>query len=360
MAKQTIIWTVLPVRGPSTGQLKLSVFLTFRLTPDANRTLGAFGDLADWAAVPITWAVSVNGTEVPATETSTRDTSLWTKVFPASTPVTPYGMDTFSDKANRSYPVSKVHDFVKREYRQIAVGSPTAPVHLDTLVGPPGQPAGLGKIGGIAQEGEGRDTAIGSLEESYVESSSLPRKGIDNTPMDFTMADQFFDRRRTEAPKNTVADVPPVPMPALDFHQLVSSLGEHPQVLRRLGLLRDLVFTPPAGVTSPMKLQVVPTFPHAPGVSTEDIRPITNAVTENGVFGPGARGGGLAKGVLPLATDDFHTTSVDVDSAAAKVISFVTVANRVQTSLHLPKPAPGEPPKPPSAPLPPGQTTPPK
>jgi hypothetical protein len=378
MAQQTIIWTPLPVRGPSTGPITVSVLLSVRLVSDSNPgTLAAFPDFRSWPTVPISWAVLFNGTSVPATESSASalDPTLWSHTFPTTTTVIPHGFDDFSASRLRSYPVGNVHDFVKQQYQQIAITSPTAPVPLSTLfprntgnARPNATAAGidLGQLGAATDEGANRTAAITNLDNLYRTQLTIPAKNVVDTGTDFLRADQFFDRRSVEPPasanpnNNKASAVPPVPTMTLDFHQLVSALGDHPDVLRRLGLLRDLVVTPPAGLTGPVTVRVVPTLSHAAGPTPQDTSPISNAFVANGILGPAARAGGLHSGVLPLNADDFRATVPDVDGAAAKLVSFVTVAKRVNASFRLVRPPLGKAPDPVTPPNPPGYVAPPR
>lgn len=370
MAQQTIIWTPLPVRGTVSGPLTVSVMLSMRLTPDGGAgTLSAFPDLAAWPSVPITWAVSFNGASVPATESSAGklDAGLWSSTFPGSTAVTHYAYDDFGASRLRSYPVGNVHDFVKQQYQQIAVTSPTVKVPLTTMFpsegGSRAAMAGgvdFNPLGAVTDEGANRTAAIGDLDTQYKNSLTISAKGVVDTQTDFLRADQFFDRRTVEAvPATQAQDLPPVATPSLDFHELVSALGDHPDVLRRLGLLRDLTVTPPPGLTGAVTIQLTPTPHHAAGPATQDTCPVTNAFVANGILGAASSAGGMHNGLLPLNTGDFTPTVIDVDGAATKVVAFVRSAKRVNNSFGMPLPVVPQPGPPQPAPEPPGYSNPP-
>src|SRR5438552_9276604 len=62
----------------------------------------------------------------------------------------------------------------------------------------------------------------------------------------------------------------PVTTPQPDFHEIIGHLGDHPNVLRRLGLLFDLVFDMPSWITlDAISVRIAPTTA-IDGVATDD------------------------------------------------------------------------------------------
>jgi hypothetical protein len=129
MAKQTILWTVVPFGrvpdGPSAGRWRLSIVVSPRLTPQASdeQILKAFPEFLDW---PHTLGQAKFGLRI-GTETvglvplSTPDASLWKKLFGPQTPVAGFVFKDMSKVNLRSYAVRNVLGFVRKHYGKLAV-----------------------------------------------------------------------------------------------------------------------------------------------------------------------------------------------------------------------------------------------
>jgi hypothetical protein len=121
-------------------------------------------------------------------------------------------------------------------------------------------------------------------------------------------------------PPQPSQEVPPGPAAALDFHQQVARLREHPTVLRALGLIVEL--TLPAGALGPAGSLKV----GSPGLNST-INPATDYEFDGNLFLP-ASAGDLSSGMLDLRGADltgtvtsarWEVTTFDVDGAVAKL-----------------------------------------
>ena len=172
-------------------------------------------------------------------------------------------------------------------------------------------------------------------------------------------ADRFYRRvRPTDAEKRmtrpSYENIPaPLKAPDYDFHRIVSSLANYPELMRRLGLILDFTFEDDkwlddriaAGggkVEGRLKLRLA-----IPGIASPggNVTPFTAFFADKQRFVPRPRGGDQDRGLLRLLhSDDSHSEKkeglfdlyqVDPDGAALKTVNFtLTAQNLVGKSLN--------------------------
>ena len=126
--QQRILYTALP-NGRASNILKLTAFVTIRLEHNSTTQLGAWPDVLEWAdhARNLSFnAVFGNTVSAKAKRVSPDpDQTLWSAIFPSTTPVRPFEFADFSKRAFRSYPVKDVAAYLKDMYGLFAGESPT-------------------------------------------------------------------------------------------------------------------------------------------------------------------------------------------------------------------------------------------
>lgn len=129
MAKQTILWTVLPFGrvedGEHAGLRRVSLVASPRLTPEAadEQELAAFPEFLDWPATVATaeMALTIGQDTFPLLPLSKGDPELWGKLFARDTPVAGFEFQDMSKVNLYSYPVRHVLGFLRRHYGRLAV-----------------------------------------------------------------------------------------------------------------------------------------------------------------------------------------------------------------------------------------------
>ena len=118
----------------------------------------------------------------------------------------------------------------------------------------------------------------------------------------------------------------PLELPEIDFHQFLSSLGNYPELMHRLGLVIDLEVPVPDGFAASGTVRVVPAWTPTPGIATADFTPKTAYTADKSapsfVAAPGPDGG-VVNGMLKLNDDQHSVLTYDVDGAALKTINLV-------------------------------------
>ncbi len=353
MIRQRITWTALP-NGRATKGLRLSVFVAPRLqTDEAPRPdLAMFGDFEAWPSRvnAMAFVVEVEGGTPIETERASApaDPKLWKALFPPGTYVRPFEFHDHSDRIIRSLPVRGVMGYLDDLYARIAERSPE---DLPKLVpGRDDDPAAtlsdlIDDLGGVhdrlaraklqwkRRKGEWYDPDFTGLETRALppELTSLP--GLPGkAAVDFYQAVRFYDRPEMQDEYLKTPDaalVPPPPeVPDVDFHQMLTHLGDYPVMLRRLGLVVDLLLPDlPLGDGA---LRVLPRWEKGPEPFNEDFPPWTcYRVTKPGFLARPLPASDLDDGMLALegASDrygegktEFDLVQVDPDGAAIKLV----------------------------------------
>jgi len=134
--------------------------------------------------------------------------------------------------------------------------------------------------------------------------------GYPKVQLDFIQANRFYDRREDEREfhlKPNAKHVPPSPeVEKMDFHQMLAMLGDHPLLMRKLGIVLDLTVSPiPNQLID--SVMVVPKWSNdsPPSSFHADSTPATFCVLTNDKFIAKSKlGGNFVDGMLNLKGAD--------------------------------------------------------
>ncbi|MCO6449391.1 MAG: fibronectin type III domain-containing protein [Caldilineales bacterium] len=375
---QSLLWVALPngLSGEGADRvLRLSVFVAARLKTDEGQTLALFPDFLDWPTLMQPGQVSFvvetdNNVQIDAAVASAApDSALWQALFGPDTPVRPFVFDDMADRPIVTFPVRQVLNYIKDRYQDIAIHSPEDLPSIqrsedvgDNAQGFLGEVFGdLVLLHGENLRGETEADLSRRLEESMERARSVARArraagqrggalieptGIasPDAPANGFYRTMLFHYRPAQAKP---VDLPQTEQEAqdaytaqFDFHQMLSALGDFPELLRRLGLIIDLT-VPIAALPQTLnefnlrKVRVRPTWTSAlPAGGNTDITPFTNYIwaTVNGldVFAPVPRQGEVTAGLWSPSANDIDVVQVDVDGAALKALNMgATLAKQI-------------------------------
>jgi hypothetical protein len=387
----TILWIALPsgtVDAPAGRTARLSALVAPRLTADGAQpaagalTLASFPAVASWADRVQPGAVSFEvqvdgGPTLPATIASEApDAALWRALFPPTTTVDPHAFDR-DDLIGRpisSYSQSKLLRQIHGGYGDVFGSSPVAlpgggrilpafpaiaaalatperaPVALAELLPPAAAPraeqeAALTEAHAALADDVVRRAAAGDLAGAVADAAAVAARLAELRPRgSFTPLLPATDNPASELARllafhhatAPVADAAPAggpDSPDLDFHATLTTLRDHPLLLRRLGLVFDLQ-VPLASIPeslldaqSPLRLRVVPAF--APALAVDAVvSPWTAYAREDAqVFAAAptfSSSPEIVAGMLNVALpDEFDLLQVDADGAALKTVNLV-------------------------------------
>lgn len=321
MAKQTVTWTALPNGADrARGIARLSVFVSPRL--EAGSLLGDFKEWVVWPdAAPrefVVYCKTAGGT--PASfkakvVSAPPDPKLWSALFDEKTYVRSYQYRRLDDKRIRSYRADYLMSFLKGRYQDAAVnhGSqfPPAQTLLETW-----RPLGTST--------KERERWMESIRNEKVPSPTEPF----NAGKDFARASLFhkaLSQRRVK-----------VEVPQLDFHEMLGSLSQHPDLCRQLGIIFDLEFES-QGMPIDGLVQVRPDWaPPAPGAN---VLPWTHYQlgSGGGTFRARSQQGTYVQGKLPLNnTKVYSVLQVDVGGGSLKALNFAAALPRLVNDRFAP------------------------
>ncbi|MGX1274830.1 hypothetical protein RKD18_008024 [Streptomyces phaeoluteigriseus] len=332
--EQHINWTVLPAGLTDDGtQVRVSVFIAPRLTTTDQpqvaaadqpvlSTLGNFPDFVTWPErVKAATFEFATGEDMAASSTSFTgrlepqgpppEANLWKKLFTEDTPLELFVFKCTDVKDCHTYSANEVSRLTRHTYAEAAKMSPERePAARDVMPSLSTPPPG---VEGLAAGQDAMPDALAALTAFHTITRPPTIAREDDSPM------------------------PPTKLSQPDFHQMLTSLGDHPKLLRRLGLVLDFLL--PADrlpVSSGERfLTVTPhwTEPHA---DSHDVSPHTFYVflPDRHVLVPGAKSRTTAdplaspsRGVLALPEEDFSLEQADIDGAALKIAAHIRMAS---------------------------------
>lgn len=278
----SVIWTPLPAGRRADGAAVLSVLVSPRLTDDsaARTTLAAFGPFADWPATlrGLSPAVAFDGgADIPVVlaDPAALSSDLWRAMFPvADTAVAGHVPENFSAFEITTFPVLAGRDALHGLYADCA--------HQYAL-GPP---------------------------DSLEDISALQH----DHPAVWDIATQVVAFQQPRPPAFPVSAPGADPAALLEFHELVAALGDHPAVMRRLGLLFDVVI--PATALPDTGATIVAFRAH---LDAGDVIPRVSAQLDAATFAASP----LSARLLTLRDEGHGIVEVDVDGALRKLDAMV-------------------------------------
>lgn len=347
MARQQIVWTVLPhgriAEGKFAGRWCVSLVASPRLTPEKpdEQLLGAFKPLLAWPETlrQLGLGVRINGKDMQLEPLALPEDATWRRLFSDTTPVAGFRFKDMSKVNLRSFAVRNVLGFARRHYGRLATASGeqhpallpygkdspligllsdlgTAIDERGTLlrpgferfhpryeVGNEGKPSRVpikefvvdsevdrhtdrdvfGPAGCMAARTIRIDGSSGAVDPAspvralppdwqapgspFTGTGGQQRKGVmaqfaTADEYSFYQADRFYRRRtptaemlRMRRPDQKNVE-PTVQTPEYDFHRIVASYGDHPALMRMLGLVIDCVL--PEGTVLDAATDAVP------------------------------------------------------------------------------------------------------
>jgi DNA-binding beta-propeller fold protein YncE len=116
----------------------------------------------------------------------------------------------------------------------------------------------------------------------------------------------------------------------LDFHEALSSLGDYPDIMRRLGLIVDLTIPAQSVPTGDHLVRVLPTLPAAPGPVPEHKFVATAARWDGTKFTARSQTGEIADSLLVLDDERYELQQLDLDGATLKLVNAAATLGRVK------------------------------
>ena len=283
MARQSLIWTALPngFTADRTG-LRMSLMLSPRLDPQTPSGIGKLGTFfPDWEDWPQTLAsakfeISYNGAvvTVPATtlagpnrvdaSVGVADSAVWKALFEATTPVKGFKYTDLSPSVLLSYDAAVMAEGIENLYRDLARAAIDRMPRVTELIETERWRGFIGAVKALDESSVDRNTGLrdprlqfDALRRAALTGAvalnatdTLARFQLFHTPPAASVVKQqarkddaridtrWREHSKTDLPKRE--DI----SETIDFHKIVAAMGSYPTLLRRLGLVVDLVLAP--------------------------------------------------------------------------------------------------------------------
>ncbi len=395
MKQQKIVWTLLPNGYARDGVLKLSLFCapqleTDELLPDEQPdrpTLRQFQELwKDWPAIVRDMKFKVQF--YPALVVSAKRVSMnsdhsseyWKQLFPKDQYVRPFKFADMTNQNIYSYPVGNVHGYLQGLYAATAVVSPLgfpskldlwekgqlSQIHFNT--------AGIRSANFQPSTQVYRDAITKLMQGRYERGNRSYKNNAvppapPNTTLDFFQLRNFHEPHSKPLPDKDyttkfgkkgkisggyerISDAK-LKRPDgkheqtdLDFHEVISGLGDYPALMRELGIVIELEVERPAGFLENSgtpglpAVQVIVEFPS--GITPPiQVRCKTAYHAKDKIFLPkprtiapelDERGLLLINEKLPNQQRAYEIIQMDIDGAGIKLMH--TAYNLLQAEFH--------------------------
>ncbi|MBA1242426.1 hypothetical protein [Pseudomonas japonica] len=353
MARQSLVCTALPNGYSTDGQwLRLSLLISPRLDAQAApaRLASFFPDWEDWPhtlsgarinvtcqGTTVSMAADGSGTEDRLDPTlGLADSAVWRALFTADTFVRSYVFQDLSGHEVRSFDSVGLMERVQGLYRDLAGSTGDALPRVSDFIENPawGQwIAAVRRLDSIRGGDGGLEApqelmlALQAFRGFHAPLAAPVRRTATRTDDPRIQANwQEHSRAALPRPEDLAG--------TLDFHQIVGAMGSYPVLLRKLGLVVDVLLKPEhfAGGAD-LALQVAVIFP--PGSSgtaaTPAAAPVTRTrltKTEFAAVNDAAADFPLKDGLLDLAPARIGLLQADIDGAALKVMNFARSLGR--------------------------------
>jgi hypothetical protein len=374
-----IIWTALP-NGFDASYYYFSVFVSHRLSGGLTLQDYPLGPAtpapppsSNWAASMLTtWEmlVSFDGglTSIPAQRLATGmpgfwtniDPSVWTGVFPSTTPVEDFVPQKPSARVMRSYSATRIvqqHDLAYDDamvnsggdYPSTTAGAPGSAADFVAALGSfPGLldalRAGLPDPAGLAGPIPGQNDIAGTRRlQAFIMNQYAANPIAGDIAFHHYLAYRFY-RRSTASQYGLInpAAALALPVPSPTFHKLVGMLADHPTLLRNLGLVLDYR-VPSANIAPGTTTGLLQVFAGWNGAGTTSQYPQTRFRITADWFAA-IENGDLDNGFLVLApSSGYGVVQTDPDGHAQKMIAYGMTATGTtvrQTTSEAPKTPP--------------------
>ena len=366
MAKQAINWTALPNGYSDDGKsLRISLLVSPRLEPDADESLKPFADFVDWpATLAQSHFVLTYGAGLPikiagdASKGRTRvdsrigiaDSKVWKALFPPQTFVQGFEWRDLSNHKVLSYAAQDMDSLVRDLYTRLAESASDQLATAKTFLGDAGWQRLLNVLIEVDNAFTDRQTGIRRPQDQFKEfkggsfdsnspHSNLTRFQLFHTPPSTprSRTDKVPDGDPKRPAEWIGYDQVPLPKPddiqrEFHFHKIVAAMNQYPTLLRKLGLVVDLLvsrdaFTQAADALLSVEVELPA---GAQGVErVPDASPRTRALLDSTRFQavamsmPAGEGGfRVVDGLLDLDPKTFALLQADVDGSGLKVVNF--------------------------------------
>lgn len=337
---QEIIFTTLPhLRTEINGEevLKLSVYATIKLTTPQDTTLKEFDDILVFPEKILNADFQFklnNGTILDAELISENiDSELFKSIFHSDIKVDDFKEEDLSGKNIFSFPAKHINDFVIKNYREVAIASPTRLVSADKFVDET-------KFGSVSRmkldvntidevETPNRKTPIKASNlyfkndnDDQIFKTELRRNKFVRFQKQMNPKDDFVQLRQFHKIDKTLKTrLAPIQMekPRFEFHDITSVINSYPQIMRKLGFILDFIIPYNSAIPNSGTMSlVINSLEFDEEGTTVSLPASAFNITSNGFYIADKPNTMFKQGFVKINTDEFSVVQIDADGTALK------------------------------------------
>ena len=350
---QEIIFTVLPhKREEREGEpfLKLSVFVSVKLTTPNDTTLKKFNNILNWPAIikeaDFKFRLK-DGTVLDADfNRDLIDEELFGNLFHEDIRVDDFKDEDLSTKRIFSVPVKHINDFVLNNYKIAAIDSPQQLLSAEKFV----DDKRYGAISRYKLESKNIQKisypSTTKRKTAPLKKSDLMRKDdTEDTDFRSRLKDSKFNRfEKKMNPKSDFVQLRQfhrmdsklregvsikINKPEFEFHDIMAVVNSYPQIMRKLGFILDFTIPYNSTIASSGSIKLIPETLELDEKGTTVSLPVTAyKITAGGFYVADKPSSVFKKGFVKINSDEFTVVQIDVDGAALKTNNMAE--NKVQ------------------------------
>ena len=378
MATQSILWTPLPNGFDRDGNLRLSILASPRLDAETSpEVLASFGDFVDWPTTLTKSLITViydnDKISIAGNDTTGEnriddayglpDSNIWKRMLPESTFVKSFAFEDRATNHVLSYSTTGIAAITQNLYTRLAAAAGEDLPEVKTLLNDPDWRSLINSVKKIDRRYiENKDSLPRNIQQQFDEFredkfSRLATKErhlatfqLFHTPPGVPEVQKYenvtVDDPRSRAKWQTFKrqELPDRSQLAkrYDFHQIIAAMNQYPTLLRRMGLVVDLLIKADAFKHfSDKLLGVVVDLPAvgsgAPAVTRKALgSPVVHCRCSPDKFDAVPRPNPLVNdyqvrdGLLKLDEKRFRLLQMDVDGAGLKTMNTVRSLRRIE------------------------------
>ncbi len=346
---QEIILTALPhQRANIEGEdvLKLSVFVSVKLSTPNDTTLGEFEDIMAWPQKVLDAGFKFrlqNGTVLDAQLLKEQlDPDLFARIFHKDIKVDDFKEEDLSTRKIYSFPMKHVQDFVLKTYTKEAIVNPTQKVTPEKFV----DEMNLGAISRIKLNPQTIQQVNQPRRTMKIKTQNLMMKQVDSDRQlrttlqqnkfkrfekqmdptnDFTQLRQFHKVDKKVGPRLQIQ----LKKPTFEFHDILATVTSYPQIMRKLGFVLDFIIPYNSSISNKGTIQLVPEgLVFDEEGTTVSVPATAYEITGSGFYIGDKLDSVFKQGFVKINSDSFSVVQIDADGTALKTSNMAE--NKVQ------------------------------
>ena len=350
---QEIIFTVLPhKRDEIEGEkfLKLSAFVSIKLTTPNDTTLKKFNNILNWPAIIKEAGFKFklkNGTVLDAELNSDQiDAELFGNLFHEDIRVDDFKDEDLSSKRIFSVPVKHINNFILDNYKASAIDNPKQLLSAEKFI----DEKRYGTISRYKLDAKNIQKAsftttptrkIPPLKKSdlmYKDEKEdvnlknrLRNSKFNRFEKKMNPKSDFVQLRQFHRMDNKISERVSIKIkkPEFEFHDIMAVMNSYPQIMRKLGFILDFVIPYNSSIASSGSIKLVPEILEIDEKGTTVSLPVTAyKITPKGFYTADKSTSAFKQGFVKINSDEFTVVQIDVDGAALKTNNMVE--NKVQ------------------------------